>query len=92
MGTVIQDNILPIEKLEMSTLLIASTIHGAASHGFDSRFCASPEVDKFLSCASWWPTIKLINEIEYAIVILKMSALSVLLGIMRRNILYSDIA
>jgi hypothetical protein len=28
MGTVIQDNINPIEKLEMSTLLIASTLHG----------------------------------------------------------------
>jgi hypothetical protein len=28
MGTVIQDNINPIEKLEKSTLLIASTIHG----------------------------------------------------------------
>jgi hypothetical protein len=28
MGTVIQDNINPIEKLEMSTLLIASTLYG----------------------------------------------------------------
>ena len=28
MNTLIQDNINPIEKLEMSTLLVASTIHG----------------------------------------------------------------
>ena len=32
MGTVIQDNINPIEKLEMSTLLIASTIHGVPAN------------------------------------------------------------
>eukprot|EP00339_Tiarina_fusa_P000371 CAMPEP_0117002288 /NCGR_PEP_ID=MMETSP0472-20121206/4015_1 /TAXON_ID=693140 ORGANISM="Tiarina fusus, Strain LIS" /NCGR_SAMPLE_ID=MMETSP0472 /ASSEMBLY_ACC=CAM_ASM_000603 /LENGTH=1027 /DNA_ID=CAMNT_0004702601 /DNA_START=138 /DNA_END=3221 /DNA_ORIENTATION=+ len=30
MGTVIQDNINPIEKLEMSTLLFASAVHGVA--------------------------------------------------------------
>ena len=28
MGTVVQDNINPVEKLEKSTLLVASTIHG----------------------------------------------------------------
>lgn len=32
MGTVIQDNINPIEKLEMSTLLVASTIHGVPAN------------------------------------------------------------
>jgi hypothetical protein len=32
MRTVIQDNINPIEKLEMSTLLIASTIHGVPAN------------------------------------------------------------
>ncbi|KAL3903406.1 MAG: hypothetical protein SGILL_010459, partial [Bacillariaceae sp.] len=31
METVIQDNINPVEKLEMSTLLIASTIHGVGA-------------------------------------------------------------
>ncbi|KAL3906377.1 MAG: hypothetical protein SGILL_009294 [Bacillariaceae sp.] len=31
METVIQDNINPIEKLEMSTLVVASTIHGVAA-------------------------------------------------------------
>jgi hypothetical protein len=31
METVIQDNINPIEKLEMSTLLLASTIHGVSA-------------------------------------------------------------
>jgi hypothetical protein len=29
MGTVIQDNVNPIEKVEQSTLIIASTIHGS---------------------------------------------------------------
>jgi hypothetical protein len=28
MGTVVQDNVNPIEKVEMSTLMVASTIHG----------------------------------------------------------------
>lgn len=32
MGTVIQDNMNPIEKLEMSTLLVASLIHGIPAH------------------------------------------------------------
>ena len=28
MGTVVQDNVNPVEKLEKSTLLVASTVHG----------------------------------------------------------------
>ena len=33
MDTIVQDNINPIEQLEMSTLLVASTIHGVPARG-----------------------------------------------------------
>jgi hypothetical protein len=36
METVIEDNVNPIEKLEMSSLLIASTVHGIPAHNLIS--------------------------------------------------------
>ena len=30
MGTIIQENVNPIERVEQSTLIIASTIHGSS--------------------------------------------------------------